>query len=341
MTRGPTICPPTERLDAEVCERLDERVRHLAARLRGCGAGRAGLPEDVPVGKLVVLDRRGRVEEALLLGRLLGLRLGERDQRRGLRLADHVRELCGGVYERDRSGIGRRDQLRRVLDCAAHRAVEGAAGRGRSAPDDRSGRGAGEQEDAREDGQDADQCGSGTTECEPDEVAERAPDVAALAPEREQETEAEDEQSRAERTHIDQAAATDHQPADDHEHDGEHVRRAADQRLERVTDPPADVPAVPARPEHRRQEQAERDEAEPDQLRMLVPASGLALRALRLPHARGRARLEHALGGASPRHGQRFDALRRSPPAFDSDVSGARHRTWLRRPGLSDLRGRR
>ena len=94
----------------------------------------------------------------------------------------------------------------------------------------------------------------------------------------------------------------DHEPADDDEREREPVRSSPDESLEPVSDPAADVTPVPAGPEHRGEEQAEREQDEPGQLGMMVPASGLPLRALGLPHARGRARLEHALS-TSPRHG--------------------------------------
>src|SRR5262249_59340430 len=83
--------------------------------------------------------------------------------------------------------------------------------------------------------------------------------------------------------------------------------------------PPAPAPAVPARPEHGAEKEPEGDEHEPDQLGVLVPAGLLRLRAL-LPHARGRARLEHAFR-ASPRHVPRFDAPLRSPPGANEDMA--------------------
>ena len=106
MTRGPTISPMTEAWTPKSAERLDERLGDLAARLGRRGVVRARAAQEAAVRKLVVVDRRRRVEEALVvgLGRLLGARFGERDQRRGLGLADHVRVVGGGVDERDRRG---------------------------------------------------------------------------------------------------------------------------------------------------------------------------------------------------------------------------------------------
>ena len=103
------------RLDAEVGEGLHEGVGDLAARLGRRGVVRARGAQEAALRKLVVVDRRGGVEEALVvgLGRLLGVRVGERDQGRGLGLADHVRVVGGGVDERN--GCGRvcgGDQLR-------------------------------------------------------------------------------------------------------------------------------------------------------------------------------------------------------------------------------------
>ena len=92
------------------------------------------------------------------------------------------------------------------------------------------------------------------------------------------------------------------------------------------SDPAADVAAVPAGPEHGREEEAERDQDEPDELGVVVPAVWSSpSRALRLPHARGARGLTHAF--------RRRRAMRRSvrraptPRRNKSPGHVARHRT--------------
>ena len=113
-------------------------------------------------------------------------------------------------------------------------------------------------------------------------------EVAALAAERQQQAEGEDEQSRSERADVDEVAAADHQAADDDERERQHEGQASDESLEPIADPAADVPAVPAGPEHGGEEEPERDEREPEQLGMLVPPGLLRLRALASSRARAR-----------------------------------------------------
>ena len=197
----------------------------------------------------------------------------------------------------------------------ALRALERPAGCGRSAAQERARGRPGKQERAGQETEDADDRDSGAAHCEAERVAERRAEVAALAAERQQQAEGEHEQSRPERADVDEVAAADHQAADDDERERQHEGQASDESLERIADPAADVPAVPAGPEHGGEEEPERYEREPEQFRMLVPPGPLRLRALRLPHARGRARLEHAFR-ASPRHGPRFDAQAHIP--FDA-----------------------
>ena len=297
-------------LDAEVGERLHERVCDLAARFRRRGAVRPRLAEQVPVGEVIVLDRWRGVEEALPVRRLLGVDLRERDQRRGLGRADHVRVVGGGVDERERSGVGGRDQLGRLVDDLARRAVEGAARGMRASADQRARGGAAEQQDPGDDAEDADDRHAGAAYGEPECVAESSPEISAFAPQGQEEPDPEHEEPRAERANVDEVAAADHEAADDDERDRQREGRPADERLEPVPDPAADVAAVPADPEHRGQEEAERDEDEPDKLGVVMPTGlGLLLRSLSLPHARGRARLQHTFS-ASPRHGR---SVRRGP----------------------------
>ena len=196
------------------------------------------------------------------------------------------------------------------MDDLTWRAVEGASrGMGPTA-DQRAGGGAAEQQDPGEDAEDADDRDSGSADRGPERVSESCPDMPTLAAEGQQEPDPEHEQPRAERTDVDEVAPADHQASDDDERDRQREGGSTDERLEAVPDPAADVAAVPAGPEHGGEEEAERDQHEPDELGMVMRASlRLPLCALGLPHARGRARLEHTFS-ASPRHGR---SVRRGP----------------------------
>ena len=166
--------------------------------------------------------------------------------------------------------------------------------------------------------------------------AEQCSEVAALVlAERDHQANGEYDEARAERPDVDEVAARNHQRSHDHERRGQAERGAADGRVEPVADPAADVAAVPAGPHHEAQEDAERGEAEPDQLGVLVPADlGLLRRALAALDARRYARLEGASFPAA-RHAR---LLRRGPPdpsrlsRWCARTAAASHRAQRLRP---------
>ena len=262
------------------------------------------------------------------------IRLREWNEWRRLRGADHVGVVGGSVHERDGRGVGGRDQLGHVVDDLARRAVEGAARGMCTSADQRARGGAAEQQDPGDDAEGADDRDPGAADGDADSIAQSRSQIAAFTPKRQEEPDAEHGEPRAERPNVDEVAAADHEAADDDERDRQREGRSADELLEAVSDPASDVTTVPADPEHRAQEEAERDEDEPDELGVVMPAGlRLLLRALRLPHARGRARLEHAFR-ASPRHGRSF--RRGSLNPFGArNRPDRRGRVWCQTPDMA------
>ena len=194
----------------------------LAARFGRLRAVRAGLAEEVAVGQAVVLDGGRRVEEAFPVGRLLGVDLGERDQRRGVGRADDVRVVGGGVDERERRDVGGRDELGRLVGDGSRSGrskerLRGVRSRRISAPAEAP---LSRRMPAIE-AKGADDRDAGAADRQAERVAERRAEVAALAAERQEEPDAEHEEPGAERAHVDEVAAAHHQAADDDEHDRE------------------------------------------------------------------------------------------------------------------------
>src|SRR3954452_2740091 len=182
--------------------------------------------------------------------------------------------------------------------------MDGAAG----VAQDRSGGGAREQQRAHEQREDADDRNPGSAQREAEAAADHGPDVAAVAlPQREHHADEEDDHPGPEGPDVDEIAARDHQQADDHERERQAVRRLADQSLQPGRDPGTDVTTVPAGKEHGAEEDPEREQAEADQLRVLMTPR--LLRPLPTPDARGHARLERA-SFATARHAR---LLRRGP----------------------------
>jgi hypothetical protein len=101
-----------------------------------------------------------------------------------------------------------------------------------------------------------------------------------------------------------------HQRPDDRAGGGQAESRIADQGVEAVRDPAAEVAAVPAGPDDRAEERAQRDEPEPDQLGMVVSARLAA--ALLAPDSRGHARLERASLPTARHRAHASTQLRRS-----------------------------
>src|ERR671931_173181 len=159
---------------------------------------------------------------------------------------------------------------------------------------DRARRGARYEERAREEREDSHDRDAGAPEREPEPPAENGAEVAALVPaEREHQSKRDHDQPGAERPDVDEVAPRHHQRADDRQGRRQAERGGTDQFVQAVRDPTADVAAVPAGPEDRSEEDAQRDEAESDQLGMLV-AARLVVSLRALLDALGHARLERA-----------------------------------------------
>jgi hypothetical protein len=95
--------------------------------------------------------------------------------------------------------------------------------------------------------------------------------------ERSQQPERCDHQAGPEGAHVDECAPSHHQRADADEGDGGDVRGSADRTRETVGDDAPDHPAAPAQVEDRREEDAERQQPEPDELVVLLaPDASLA-----------------------------------------------------------------
>jgi predicted component of type VI protein secretion system len=109
--------------------------------------------------------------------------------------------------------------------------------------------------------------------------------AARLAEDR-HDAQAEDDEARTERLHIDELGARDEQAAEREQDERNPHAPVAEEARERRVDLVADVPSVPAEPERDGEEDAQEDEREPDELGMLLRAPALRARALGLPHAR-------------------------------------------------------
>ena len=135
-----------------------------------------------------------------------------------------------------------------------------AADRVARAAQERAERGAGEQQQPDRERRHPDDRRAGRAEQRREEAIELAADPAAVRAEGEHQAEGADGEAGAERAHVDERAAGDHQGAEADERDREHVAGVADHRGDRVADRAADDPAVPAEVEQRAEEDPERDE---------------------------------------------------------------------------------
>ena len=163
-------------------------------------------------------------------------------------------------------------------------------------PEDRAERGAGEEQRADEQQQRAEDRRAGGADRDADGAAEHLAEIAALvAAERDHQPEGEDAEPHAERAHVDERAARDHQAADGDERDRQPPRGAADQRVEAVDERAADVAAVPADVEDAAEEEPERDEAEAPELRVVEAPRLRGLRGGLLPPGADGFRTQRAL----------------------------------------------
>ena len=246
-------------------------------------------------------------------GRLVGI-LGRRrldQQRRGMVLAHHIREVVHRVD--GRLGRPQRDHRRRpeggFARHGAARAAVGTAHRMPGPPNERAGGGAREQQRPDHEGEHADDRRARRADEQPEQALEPATDRAPVpGAERRQQAEAGDGQPGPERPHVDERAARDHQGSDDHERDRRHVCGGADPTRE---DPAADHPPTPTQIEDRGEKDAQREQAEPGQLEMLL-ALRLAFASL-LADPRRHARPERAPLLPPSRHRRQFGVRSRRP----------------------------
>src|SRR3954447_13754824 len=140
------------------------------------------------------------------------------------------------------------------------------------APENRPERRAREEQRTDEEQQDAEKGRAGGADRHADGAAEKLPQVAALIPaESDHQPEREDEEARAEGPHLDEGAPGDHQAAEADEGDRHEPGGAADEGIEPVGHRAADIAAVPARVDDAAEEEPEREQPEPPELRMLQP----------------------------------------------------------------------
>ena len=136
----------------------------------------------------------------------------------------------------------------------------------------------GKQQRPDHQGQYADDRRSGRADKQPEKLLEAPPERTTVGgAEGGQQAEARHEQSGPEWADVDERAPGDHQRADDDEGDRRDIRRCADRTGEGVGDTAADHSPTPAEVEDRCEEDAERNQPEPDQLVVLVAADPPAL----------------------------------------------------------------
>ncbi len=157
----------------------------------------------------------------------------------------------------------------------------------RGVADERAERGAGDEDPARDHQKDAEDGGAGAPEQPAKEEVERlARRPAARFSEDRHDPEAEHDEPSAERPHVHELCAGDHEAADDHEHERDAEPAVPDQTRQARVDLVPHHAAVPAEPERDGEEDAQEEQREPDQLGMVLRPPALAPRALALAHAR-------------------------------------------------------
>ena len=134
-------------------------------------------------------------------------------------------------------------------------------------PDDRAQARTREEQQAGDRQQHAENRRAGRPQSDRDDGLERAPDGAAVRiAEHEQEARQRDPQTELERTHVDELAPGDDERSEWHQHHGRQVCGRPDRTGHEV----GDRAAVEPEPQDRRQEDAQRDEGEADQLRVVM-----------------------------------------------------------------------
>ncbi len=303
---GPGDLTHDRGVDAEVRERLHEQVCGARARLaRPLGRGRRRL-EQRAIRQPVVGAAQCRREDGRLLVRdRVRLRSGLREERgRGRRRADDVRiglhpvDGMASAIRRRRGNVREREP--HALRVAPLEALERPLGSRAGAPhgmtraaEHRAGRRAADEQRAREEESDPDDHGARLPDDLGQTAAERlAHDAAVIATERDHQPDGADREPRAERAQVDECAPHEHQAAEHDEDERDGVRGRPQHVARAVGHPGSGRAAVPAEPEHRREEGADRGHPEPPELGMVV-RSGLA--PLLLPDPCGGAWLELSL----------------------------------------------
>ena len=190
----------------------------------------------------------------------------------------------GGWSSRGLSGIagasGRSSRYRPSLDAAPGGGV-GAADGAVGALDERADRRSRQEQHSGDREGSAGDDRARAADQGSDHLVESGADVAARVCEQEEHAEPHRGEAPAERVNLNQVAAAEHQRADDDERRREQVAGVAHERPQAVDDCLSARASLPPQVDERREEQAGRDEAEADQLGMVVAALlGRALSAL-------------------------------------------------------------
>ena len=313
-------------IHTEVGQSAGQGLRDLAVVALAGGPGRSALEERRLGQDVVRLRGCGRIEQVLLLARLCRL-VHRVEERRGLRLADDVGEVRDRVHRRVVVSGPEWDRWceravvvhRAPLDTAPGGGV-GAADGAVGALDERADRCTRQEQDPGNRERGAGDQGSGAANEGPDHLVQHRADVPARIGKQEEDPERRRGEAPAERVHLNKAAPAEHQQADDHEGRRNEVAGIANERPQAVHDPAPRRASLPLEVDERREEQAGRDEAEADQLGMVVAA---LLRRTPTPlDARGHARSEGALLAAF-RHAR----LLRRACVVPSTSSGEAQRT--------------
>ena len=177
------------------------------------------------------------------------------------------------------------------------------------AAEDRAGGGAAHEQRAADEEGAADDRRAGVADETGERPAEREPEEAsAVAAEQRHEPEEPDAEPEPERADVEEVAAREHEPADADQRERQHVRGAAEDRLEHVREPRAHRAAVEAEVEDRGEDETERGQPQAEQLALVVrPRAALGGPPL---HPRRDARTKRPPLPPPARHEPRFDAAR-------------------------------
>ena len=277
-------------------ERLDEHLGGARADVRRVGPRRRARLEERAVGQPVLAAPGGRVEvERRVVGRRLLVGLGPKQRRRLRRERAWRDDVRVRLHAVDRHGRRPWQAPRRGLDPVGGRlgiapvgpldALDRAPGGAARLPDgvprasqQRARRGARDEQEPGEDQRNADDQRPRLADHVCEAAPERRADGAAVAlPQGDHQPEEADREAGAERPQVDQFAANEHQAADADERERDERRGGAEAVVQPVGDVRPDGASVEAEPQHGSEDEPERDEAEPPELGMVVPARLLRL----------------------------------------------------------------